>query len=124
MSSWLFIVSPTKRGTYTYLKLVTDTEDAVIVDRRKADRRRIQQRATRERRHGERRHRDVTGELQSSGWAAVRRVGHPMTPGATRCVEPRCQEEGVVGVSGAWLCLKHFDIRYAAMQAMRGRPST
>ena len=73
MSSWLFIVSPPKRGTYTYLKLVTDAKDAVIVDRRKEDRRRIHQRVTSERRNGERRHRDVTKELQASGWALVRR---------------------------------------------------
>jgi hypothetical protein len=31
-----------------------------------------------------------------------------MTPDATRCVGPNCQEEGVVGVNGAWLCLTHF----------------
>jgi hypothetical protein len=31
-----------------------------------------------------------------------------MTPDATRCVGPSCQEEGVFGLNGAWLCLRHF----------------
>jgi len=73
MAGLLFIVSPTKRGTYTYMKLVTESEDGVILDRRKMDRRQIHQRAMPERRHGERRRRDVTTDLQKSGWAVVRR---------------------------------------------------
>ena len=74
MAGLLFIVSPTKPGTYTYMKLVGDTKDLVIVDRRKADRRRILLRATPERRSGgERRRRDVMTDLQKSGWALVRR---------------------------------------------------
>ena len=71
----------------------------------------------------ERRQLDVTPELQSPGWATVRRVGNPMTLDAIRCVEPGCQEEGVVGLNGAWLCLTHFDIRFAAMKASHARPS-
>jgi hypothetical protein len=55
------------------MKLVSESEHDVILDRRKADRRRIHQRATPERRHGERRRRDVTTELQKIGWAQVRR---------------------------------------------------
>ena len=66
----------------------------------------------------DRRHRDVTWELQSSGWAVVRRGGNLMTPDAARCVESGCQEEGVVGLNGAWLCLTHFDIRFAARNTL------
>ena len=73
MASSLFIVSRTKPGTYSYMKLVSENEDVVILDRRKVDRRRIHQRATPERRNGERRHRDVMTDLQRSGWALVRR---------------------------------------------------
>jgi hypothetical protein len=65
-------VSRTKPGTFTYMKLVSENED-VILDRRNGDRRRIYQRATPERRHGERRRRDVMTDLQTSGWALVRR---------------------------------------------------
>jgi hypothetical protein len=71
MASLLFIVSRTKPGTYAYMKLVSESEHDVILDRRKVDRRRIHQRATPERRHGERRRRDITPDLQKSGWALV-----------------------------------------------------
>jgi hypothetical protein len=73
MAGLLFIVSRTKPGTYTYMKLVRENEDVVILDRRNGDRRRIYQRATPERRHSERRRRDVMTDLQTSGWALVRR---------------------------------------------------
>ena len=73
MAGTMFIVSPTKPGTYTYMKLVSESEVVVILDRRKEDRRRIHQRVTPERRHGERRRRNVTTDLQTSGWAVVRR---------------------------------------------------
>jgi hypothetical protein len=73
MAGVLFIVSRTKPGTYTYMKLVSESEDVVILDRRNIDRRRIYQRATPERRHVERRRRDVMSDLQKSGWALVRR---------------------------------------------------
>ena len=73
MAGALFIVSRTKPGTYTYMKLVSESEDVVILDRRNIDRRRIYQRATPERRHVERRRRDVMTDLQKSGWARVRR---------------------------------------------------
>jgi len=67
-----FIVSRTKPGTYNYMKLVSESEHDVILDRRKMDRRRIHQRATPERRHGERRRRDIMTDLQRSGWVLVR----------------------------------------------------
>jgi len=73
MAGSLFIVSRTKPGTYTYMKLVSESEDVVILDRRNIDRRRIYRRATPERRHVERRRRDVMTDLQKSGWALVRR---------------------------------------------------
>jgi hypothetical protein len=73
MAGVLFIVSRTKPGTYTYMKLVSESEDVVVLDRRNIDRRRIYQRATPERRHVERRRRDVMTDLQKSGWALVRR---------------------------------------------------
>ena len=63
MASLLFIVSRTKPGTYAYMKLVSESEHDVILDRRKVDRRRIHQRATPERRHCERRRRDITTDL-------------------------------------------------------------
>lgn len=69
----LLIVSPTKVGTYAYMKLVSEKEDVVTLDRRRVDRRQIQQRVMPERRHGERRRRDVMTDLQKSGWALVRR---------------------------------------------------
>ena len=60
MSSLLFIVSRTKPGTYHYMKLVSESEHDVILDR-----------ATPERRHGERRRRDVMTDLLKSGWVRV-----------------------------------------------------
>jgi len=71
MAGVLFIVSRTRPGTYTYIKLVSESEDVVLFDRRAVDRRRIDQRVTPERRHGERRHRDVMPDLRKSGWALV-----------------------------------------------------
>ena len=73
MASLLFVVSRTKPGTYNYMKLVSENENVVILDRRTVDRRQLHQRATPERRHGERRRRDVITDLQNSGWALVRR---------------------------------------------------
>ena len=72
MAGSLFIVSRTKPGTYNYMKLVSESEHVVILDRRNVDRRRIYQRVTPERRHVERRRRDVMTDLQKSGWAQVR----------------------------------------------------
>ncbi len=123
MADLTFIVSRTAPKTYMYIKQVFGDEHSdvgVILDRRGHERRQSQTPLPTERRHMERRHRDVKGELQSSGWAVVRRAGNPMLPDSTRCVEPGCQEEGVVGLNGAWLCLTHFDIRFASMKAPPG----
>lgn len=73
MASLLFIVSRTKPGTYNYMKLVSENQDVVILDRRTVDRRRVHQRAMPERRHSERRRRDIMTDLKTSGWALVRR---------------------------------------------------
>ena len=83
MAGLLFIVSRTKPGTYAYMRLVSESDDVVLFDRRQGDRRRVNQRVTSERRHGDRRRRDVTPDLQKSGWAQVRRSG-PVTSSASR----------------------------------------
>ena len=127
MADFSVIVSRTAPQTYMHLKRAFADEERdvrVILDRRERERRRSQQLPQTDRRHVERRHRDVTGELQSTGWAVVRCVRDSMTPDATRCVASRCQEEGVVGLHGAWLCLTHFDIRFTAMQKGLGRASS
>ena len=77
MAGLLFIVSRTKPGTYAYMKLVSESEDVVLFDRRKGDRRRAHERVPNERRQAERRRRDVTSDLQKSGWALVRRSNLP-----------------------------------------------
>jgi len=69
----MLIVSRTKPGTHAYMKLVSESEDVVLFDRREGDRRRIRRRVTSERRRGERRRRDIMSVLQKSGWALVRR---------------------------------------------------
>ena len=69
----MLIVSRTKPGTHAYMKLVSESEDVVLFDRREGDRRRIRRRVTSERRCGERRRRDIMSVLQKSGWALVRR---------------------------------------------------
>jgi hypothetical protein len=74
MANLLLIVSRTKPGTFAYLKLVSESGDVVILDRRESDRRRIRQPVTPERRNGDRRRRDVTPDLHKSGWALVRRL--------------------------------------------------
>ena len=122
-----FIVSRTAPKTYMNIKRAFADEERevrVILDRRECERRRRQALPQTDRRHGERRHRDVTGELQSTGWAMVRCVRDFMTPDATRCVAPGCQEEGVVGLNGGWLCLTHFEIRFTAVQAASDRASS
>jgi len=73
MANLLLIVSRTKPGTFAYLKLVSESGDVVILDRRESDRRRIRQPATPERRNGDRRRRDVMADLHKSGWALVHR---------------------------------------------------
>jgi hypothetical protein len=84
MAGLLFIVSRTKPGTYAYMKLVRESEDEVLFDRRNGDRRRIHERVANERRYGERRQRDVTTDLQKSGWVLVRPYTRRSVPrGAT-----------------------------------------
>ena len=73
MANLLLIVSRKKPGTFAYLKLVSESGDVVILDRRESDRRRIRQPATPERRDGDRRRRDVMSDLHKSGWALVHR---------------------------------------------------
>lgn len=81
MAGRLYIVSPTKPGTYKYMKLVGANEDAVILDRRKSDRRQRHQPVTSERRRAERRRRDTMTDLQAWGWAIARRVqGAALSP--------------------------------------------
>jgi hypothetical protein len=119
MADLVFIVSRNEPKHYLYLKHeFADESRDVVLDRRAGERRRSQRPQPTERRHMQRRHRDVTWELQSSGWAVARRGGNAMPPDAARCVESGCQEEGVVGLNGAWLCLTHFDIRFAARKAL------
>src|SRR5262245_32563312 len=100
-----------------------EREARVILDRRESERRRSQALLKTDRRHGERRHRDVTGELQSTGWAVVRSMRDSITPDAARCVAPACHEDGVVGLNGAWLCRAHFEIRFTAKKAASDRAS-
>jgi hypothetical protein len=112
MADLVFIVSRTEPKHYLYLKHeFADESSDVVLDRRSGERRRSQKPPPIERRHMQRRHRDVAGELQSSGWALARRGGNLMTPDATRCVGSSCQEEGVTGLNGAWLCLTHFQAK-------------
>jgi hypothetical protein len=119
MADLVFIVSRTEPKHYLYLKHeFADESRDVVLDRRAGERRRSQRPLPTERRHIQRRRRDVTRELQSSGWAVARRSGNPMPPDAARCVESGCQKEGVVGLNGAWLCLTHFDIRFAARKGL------
>ena len=73
--AWLYlIVSPTEPARYTYLKRVFGSETVdVFFDRRVEERRKSQERAGSERRRGDRRQLDITRDLQTSGWALVRR---------------------------------------------------
>jgi hypothetical protein len=74
MADLLFIVSRTELKQYLYLRHVfADESKDVVLDRRMGERRSISRPPLAEQRHVERRHRDVTPELQSSGWALVRR---------------------------------------------------
>ena len=74
MADLLFIVSRTEPKQYLYLKHVfADESRDVVLDRRMSERRRGLRPPPIERRHIDRRQRDVTRELQSTGWALVRR---------------------------------------------------
>jgi hypothetical protein len=70
MADLVFIVSRTEAKQYFYLKHeFADESRDVVLDRRLGERRRSLRPPPIERRHIDRRHRDVTRELQSSGWA-------------------------------------------------------
>ena len=70
----LLIVSRMELARYTYLKLVLDSGTAdVILDRRAGERRWRLKRVSAERRRDDRRQRDVTEDLQTSGWTLVSR---------------------------------------------------
>jgi hypothetical protein len=74
MADLVFIVSRTEPKQFLYLKhSFADESRDVVLDRRMGERRRSLRPPPLERRHIERRHRDITRELQSSGWALVRR---------------------------------------------------
>jgi len=74
MAGLLLIVSRMEPARYTYLKHVFGSEAVeVILDRRLEERRQRQERAPAERRREVRRQRDITKDLQTSGWALVRR---------------------------------------------------
>jgi hypothetical protein len=75
MANLVFIVSRTEPKQYLYLKHVfADESRDVVLDRRiGGERRRSLSPPPIERRHIDRRHRDIARELQSPGWALVRR---------------------------------------------------
>ena len=74
MAALLFIVSRTEPKQYLYLKhAFADESRDVVLDRRTGERRRSLRPPPIERRHIERRHPHITRELQSAGWALVRR---------------------------------------------------
>ena len=73
MSRLLLIVSRDKPARYTYLKHVYGSEAvAVIVDRRVGQRRQGQTSPVVDKHRKGRRQRDLTGDLQTFGWALVR----------------------------------------------------
>jgi hypothetical protein len=74
MARLLLIVSRTKPARYTYLKHVFGSETIdVMLDRRVNEQRQRWERVGAERRGGDRRQRDITKDLQTLGWALVRR---------------------------------------------------
>ena len=75
MADLVFIVSRAEPKRYLYLKhQFADESRDVVLDRRMSERRRSPMRPPRiDRRHIDRRQRDVTRELQSTGWTLVRR---------------------------------------------------
>jgi hypothetical protein len=74
VAAMLLIVSRAEPGRFTYLKHVFGAQAEVIYDRRTENRRQPRHaRAAAERRRIERRQRDVSRDLETSGWALVRR---------------------------------------------------
>ena len=76
MTELVFIVSRSEPKQYVYLKqFYADERREVILDRRAGERRRSQRPPhLAERRRWARRHYDIARELESPGWALVRRV--------------------------------------------------
>ena len=76
MASLLVIVSRTEPSRFEYLKHVFASETMeVILDRRVDERRRLRlvDRAATEKPYEDRRQRDIAKDLQTYGWAVVRR---------------------------------------------------
>jgi hypothetical protein len=70
----LFVVSRTDLARYAYLRFVFDSETGeVVLDRRIGERRWRQKVVAAERRGVDRRQRDITEDLETSGWALVSR---------------------------------------------------
>jgi hypothetical protein len=70
----LLVAARTDLARYAYLKFVMDSETVdVVLDRRMGERRWRQRPVVPERRRGDRRQRDLTEDLQRSGWAMVGR---------------------------------------------------
>jgi len=69
----MLIVSRTKPGTYAYMKLVGESQDVVLFDRREGDRRSRKRRyAGPDRRRGVDRRRDVDLDaFERLGWSAI-----------------------------------------------------
>ena len=85
MADLVFIVSRTELKHYLYLKhFWADEGREVILDRRVGERRRSLRPPPMERRDRGRRHRDITRELQSPGWALVRRPVKQRNPSDAR----------------------------------------
>lgn len=104
LGSLLAVVARDELTKYTSLtrNFVSETME-VVLDRRSRERRRADYRGATERRRGDRRQRDITPDLQASGWALVRRdtEGSPdtthwsLSPG----MEPaRVQSEALLSV--------------------------
>jgi hypothetical protein len=74
MSRLLLVVAPTAPARLAYFKYLYGSETVeVILDRRVSQRRRRRELVIRERRQTSRRRRDITEEIQTFGWALVRR---------------------------------------------------
>ena len=76
LNRMLIIVAHSHQAQYTYLKHAFEKEAMdVIFDRRAGERRQLvaMDRARSERRGRDRRQRDITKDLQTFGWAVVRR---------------------------------------------------
>ena len=74
MAAFLIVVSRKQPALYTYLTQVFGRDSGdLILDRRIAERRQRQDRTAADRRRGDRRQRDITTDLQTFGWALVRR---------------------------------------------------